>query len=83
MRQRIVLAQAIMESPDVLILDEPTNALDEDGVNDIHRIIKEEKDRGCIVLIASHNRSDINGICDEIYIMDKGKCRFLKEDTNA
>ena len=80
MRQRIVLAQAIMERPDVLILDEPTNALDEDGVEQIRELIRKEKERGALVLIASHNREDISCLCDKIYIMRAGVCRELAEE---
>ena len=58
MKQRIVIAQAIMEKPDILMLDEPTNALDEEGIEQIRKIIKEERERGAIVLIASHNKED-------------------------
>ena len=80
MRQRIVLAQAIMERPDVLILDEPTNALDEDGVEQIRELIRKEKERGALVLIASHNREDISCLCDKIYSMRAGVCRELAEE---
>lgn len=72
MKQRIVLAQAIMESPDILMLDEPTNALDEDGVNEIRQIILEEKERGAIILIASHNKEDIKILADQVFYIDKG-----------
>ncbi|MBR6102369.1 MAG: ABC transporter ATP-binding protein [Ruminococcus sp.] len=80
MKQRIVLAQAIMERPDVLILDEPTNALDEDGVEQIRDLIREEKERGALVLIASHNREDISALCDEIYTMRGGVCSLTEEE---
>jgi ABC-2 type transport system ATP-binding protein len=73
MKQRIVLAQAIMEKPDILIMDEPTNGIDEDGINLFYQIIKEEKDRGAIVLISSHNSEEINDLCDEIYSAAAGK----------
>ena len=56
MKQRIVIAQAIMETPDILMLDEPTNALDEEGVALMRNIVKEEKERGAMILIASHNK---------------------------
>ncbi len=79
MKQRIVLAQAIMEHPDVLILDEPTNALDEDGVEQIRAIIREEKQRGALVLIASHNKEDISSLCDKIYSMKAGACAEISE----
>ncbi|MFQ6930337.1 MAG: hypothetical protein ACLRR3_04550 [Eubacterium sp.] len=54
-----------MEKPDVLMLDEPTNALDEEGIEQIRKIIKEERERGAIVLIASHNKEDIEVLADK------------------
>ncbi len=72
MKQRITFAQAIMEKPDLLLLDEPTNALDKEGVVLIRQRIKEQKDRGCIVCLASHNREDIDTLCDEIYQIEDG-----------
>ncbi len=72
MKQRIVFAQAIMEKPDILLLDEPTNALDEKGVNSIRQIIYEEKQRGALILIASHNKEDIQILSDEIYHVENG-----------
>jgi ABC-2 type transport system ATP-binding protein len=79
MRQRIIFAQAIMEKPDLLLLDEPTNALDKDGVELIRQLILEEKNRGAIVCLASHNEEDISTLCDEIYRMEFGKIRGISE----
>lgn len=73
MKQKIVIAQAIMEKPDYLLLDEPTNALDEKSVEMIRNIILEEKQRGAMVLIASHNREDIECLCDEVFTVEEGK----------
>lgn len=73
MKQRIIIAQAIMEKPDILMLDEPTNALDENAVNIVRDIIDEERKRGALVLIASHNKEDIKLLCDEIYRVKDGK----------
>lgn len=73
MRQRITIAQAFMEKPEVLLLDEPTNALDVSGVEEIRKIILEEKQRGAIICLASHNIEDINILCDEIYEIKEGK----------
>ncbi|GMQ57178.1 ATP-binding cassette domain-containing protein [Vallitalea sediminicola] len=72
MKQRIVIAQAIMEKPDIIMLDEPTNALDENGVDEIRKIILEEKKRGAMILIASHNKEDINLLTDKVYYMKSG-----------
>jgi ABC-2 type transport system ATP-binding protein len=75
MRQRIIFAQAIMEKPDVLLLDEPTNALDQEGIELIRNLILEEKKRGAIICIASHNEEDISMLCDEKYKIEFGKIR--------
>ena len=73
MKQRIVIAQAIMESPDVLFLDEPCNSLDEEGVARIREIIRQEKERGALVLMASHMREDIDLLADEVYEVRDGR----------
>lgn len=72
MKQRLGIAQAIMEKPDILVLDEPTNALDENGVSLIRSVLLEEKNRGATILIASHNKDDISLLCDQIYKMADG-----------
>ena len=72
MKQRIIIAQAIMEKPDIIMLDEPTNALDESGVSEIRNIILQEKERGALVLLASHNKEDITLLADKVYFMDNG-----------
>lgn len=73
MKQRLAIAQAIMEKPDVIMLDEPTNALDREGVELIREIILQEKERGAIILIASHNAEDIRILADVLYEMENGK----------
>lgn len=73
MKQKIVLAQAFMEDPEVLLLDEPTNALDEETVNLIREILLEEKEKGKIIIIASHSREDIEYLCDEVYKISNGR----------
>ena len=75
MKQRIVFAQAIMETPDILFLDEPTNALDEEGVKDIRKIILEQKERGALICIASHNKEDIKMMADEVFVIRDGKIK--------
>ena len=62
-----------MEQPDFLFLDEPTNAIDVDGVQVFYKIIREEAKRGAIVLVSSHINSDIRELADEVYQMDHGK----------
>lgn len=73
MKQRIVIAQAIMEQPGVLFLDEPTHTIDEEGVHLIRKMIAEEKARGALILISSHVREDIDLLADEIFYMSQGK----------
>ncbi len=72
MRQRLGIAQAIMEDPDLLILDEPMNGLDKQGVEDMRKLFMEVKGQGKTVLMASHNREDIEVLCDVVYEMDAG-----------
>lgn len=72
MKQRLIIAQAIMETPDILIFDEPTNALDESGVKLFRDIVKSEKDRGATILISSHNSEDLSVLCDKIYHINNG-----------
>ena len=73
MRQRLGLAQAIMENPDLLILDEPMNGLDKDGVKDMRQYLLDLKAQGKTILIASHSAEDIDVLCDTVHEMDKGK----------
>lgn len=81
MKQRLAIAQAIMESPDVIMLDEPTNGLDDGGVELIRKLITEEKQRGAIVLLASHNRDDIKLLADKLYHIESGELTELEAMT--
>lgn len=72
MRQRLGLAQAFMEGQGILVLDEPMNGLDNQGVKDMRELFLELKGQGKTLLIASHNREDIDLLCDEVYGMDHG-----------
>ena len=72
MRQRLGLAQAIMENPDLLILDEPMNGLDKEGVEDMRGYLLDLKERGKTIIIASHSAEDISVLCDSVCEMDKG-----------
>jgi len=78
MRQRLGLAQAIMEDPELLILDEPMNGLDKDGVSDMRKYLLDLKDQGKTILIASHSAEDIEILCDTVCEMDKGILSKLK-----
>ena len=81
MKQRLVIAQAIMEKPDVIMLDEPTNALDESGVEEIRKVILEEKERGALILVASHNKEDIRILADELYRVEGGRVERQGEEV--
>lgn len=72
MRQRLGIAQAIMEDPSILILDEPMNGLDKDGVETIRKLLIKMRDEGKLILLASHNREDIDILCDEVYEVERG-----------
>lgn len=67
MRQRLGIAQAIMDNPDILILDEATNGLDKQGVRDICKIIREIKAQGKLIILASHHMEEIEEMCDMVY----------------
>lgn len=72
MRQRLAIAQAIMEDKEILILDEPMNGLDNQGVLEMRELFLELKASGKTILLASHNKEDINVLCDEVYEIDRG-----------
>lgn len=79
MKQRLIIAQAIMEKPDIIFWDEPTNSLDENGVNENRTIIKQERDREALILLSSHNNDDIMELADKVYKMESGE---IKEWNN-
>ncbi len=72
MRQRLGIAQAIMEKPNLLILDEPMNGLDNHGVEHIRSVLLSLKEQGVTIVLASHFKEDISYLCDEVYEMDAG-----------
>ncbi len=78
MRQRLGLAQAIMENPAILILDEPMNGLDKDGVEDMRKLFIRLREDGKTLLIASHSAEDIDILCDTVCEMDKGILQRIK-----
>lgn len=73
MKQRLGIAQAIMENPDILILDEPMNGLDNQGVEDVRNILLCLKEEGKTIILASHDKEDIEILCDKVYEMDHGR----------
>lgn len=73
MKQKLVIAQAIFEQQKILLLDEPTNALDEECILKFRNILLRLKEKGCLIIIASHNKEDISILCDKVLKMDNGK----------
>ncbi|MCL1867011.1 MAG: ABC transporter ATP-binding protein [Oscillospiraceae bacterium] len=78
MRQRLGIAQAIMENPSALILDEPFNGLDKHSVADMRRLIKELRQQGKTIVLASHNKADIDELCDTVCEMDAGVMSVIR-----
>ena len=76
MKQRLALCQAFMESPDVILLDEPFNAIDEDNLNIVYDLLKEQREAGKIIVIASHIENNFN--YDSIITMNEGKISNVK-----
>ena len=81
MRQRLGIAQAIMENPSLLILDEPLNGLDKHGVAEMRQLIKGLKEQGKTILLASHNQGDIDELCDTVCEMDAGVMTMIREES--
>lgn len=79
MRQRLGIAQAIMENPKLLVLDEPLNGLDKNGVREMRELIKGLKAQGKTILLASHNQGDIDELCDTVCEMDAGVMTMIRE----
>ena len=79
MRQRLGIAQAIMENPSLLILDEPLNGLDKHGVQEMRALIKGLRDEGKTILLASHNQGDIDELCDTVCEMDGGLMTMVRD----
>ena len=80
MKQRLNIAQAIFENQKIILLDEPTNALDEDAVQLIYKIIREEKSRGATIIVATHHKEDLKEVCDVILKIAEGQ--IVEENEN-
>lgn len=78
MRQRLGLAQAMMENPQILILDEPFNGLDKEGVADMRNYLLKLRNEGKTILLSSHSTEDIKILCDKVYEMEHGKLKALQ-----
>ena len=79
MRQRLGIAQALMEDPSLLILDEPFNGLDKDGVSQMHELILAQKKKGKTILLSSHSQKDIDVLCDVVCEMDGGVMHCVRD----
>lgn len=73
MKQRLGIAAAIMEKPEIVILDEPTNSLDEDGVDLVKHIVRNEKERGALVIVSCHDEEILKGMSDEVFMLEQGR----------
>ena len=73
MKQRLNIAQAVFEKQKIILLDEPTNALDNDGVQLIYKLLKVEKERGALVVITTHHKEDLEEVCDVVLKMTEGE----------
>ncbi|MEY8427923.1 ATP-binding cassette domain-containing protein [Lachnospiraceae bacterium 46-15] len=80
MRQRLGIAQAILENPDILILDEPMNGLDAQGVEDMRKLFIKMREEGKTILLASHNAEDIAFLCDAVYRLDDGVMEYVERE---
>ena len=80
MKQRLGIAAAVMEEPDIVILDEPTNALDSDGVAMLKEILKRQKERNALVVISCHDLDTLKELSDEIFLMESGTLKPYHEE---
>lgn len=78
MKQRLGIAQAIMENPDLLVLDEPFNGLDKNGIAEMHKLLLQLKEQGVTILLASHSQADIDSLCDTVYEIDSGNIQAIR-----
>lgn len=73
MKQRLGIAAAIMEKPEIVILDEPINSLDEDGVDLVKHIVRNEKERNALVIVSCHDEGILKGMSDEVFLLEQGR----------
>lgn len=81
MRQRLGIAQAIMEKPKLLLLDEPMNGLDNDSVGEMRKLFASLREKGCTILLAGHNPTDIELLCDTVHEMDRGELKTIVKSS--
>ena len=73
MKQKLGIAAAVMEHPDIIILDEPINAIDEEGVVLVEKILEHEKKRGAVIIVACHDKEEMERLADEVICIEDGK----------
>ena len=78
MRQKAMIIAALVHEPPIWILDEPMNGLDREGVEQMRDLFSAKKEEGKLMLLASHNREDIDILCDEVYQMEDGEMKRLR-----
>jgi ABC-2 type transport system ATP-binding protein len=83
MKQKLAIAQAIMEEPDLILLDEPMNGLDEDSVKNVYDLIKAENARGATILLTSHHKVDIELLCKKVYKINSGKVSEIENLSSS
>lgn len=83
MKQKLNIAQAIFEKQNIILLDEPTNALDDDAIQRFCNIVKEEKERGATVIIATHLKDILDTLCDSVYKIYDGKLGEMKNEGDG
>lgn len=77
MRQRLSIAQILMEKPDIILLDEPMNGLDSDAVEQVRSILLKEKERGALIVVATHIKEDVDRLCDTVYRVENGNVTLM------
>ena len=83
MKQRLGIAGAVLEHPQVLLIDEPTNALDTTGVEMVKKIIMEERNRGALIVLACHDFAILNEVSDELFFVEEGKIKTYEKFKSA
>jgi len=82
MKQKLGIAQVLMENPDIIILDEPFNGIEEKSVEKISDILKEEKKQGKLIIISTHIKEDLNNLSDKIYYFDNGQVHLNNQEKH-
>ena len=83
MKQRLGIAAAIMENPDIIILDEPINALDDSGTEQVSKLLMKHKERGALIIIACHDAEELDYLSDDIIEIAEGRIKNNKTDKGG